>query len=263
MPIAARRLAYAVRGGHVSRMACVATALALAPLTYLRQADPPGVGFLARHFPERAVDYVERARPEGPMWNFSPYGGYLGWRLYPRYRPLIDGRIFDVPWAARVHETEFATSAFEALVRERGIEWAICRAVDGERFCVPPSELPTWTMVHWDDTSAVYVRTAGPNARLSADGYRLFKHLDPIGEILRASVDAPDLADRIAHDGELALAQAPGSARATFLGACAALARRDDRELDRRTDALARLAPGSAPLQAVEQARTMAQKSRP
>lgn len=262
MPVAARRLSAYVPRAKTVRLACVASTFAAAPLLYVRHADPPGVGFLARHFPEGAVQYIERERPEGPMWNFSPFGGYLEWRLYPRYRPLIDGRVFDVPWAARVNATEFDAGEFQALARERGLEWAVCRASEGERFCVAPSELADWTMVYWDDASAIYVRASGPNARLAERGYRIFKHLDPIGEILRASIDAPDLAERIAHDGELAVDQAPESARAIFLGACAALARRDGALFDRRVEALARIAPGSAPLQALREARAMAQKRR-
>jgi hypothetical protein len=263
VPIAARRLAFVARyRGRTFALACRLSALAAAPVLFWRSPDPPGVGFLPRHFPEGAVRYIERTSPSGPMWNFSPFGGYLEWRLYPRYRPLIDGRIFDVAWAARVNQTEFDARAFEQLVAERKLELAVCRAAEGERFCVPPSELAAWVMVYWDDESAVYVREGGPNARLAAEGYRIFKHLDAPGDILSGSLQGPDVTEKIAHDGELALAQAPNSRRAVFLGACAALARNDEAALEARISKLAELAPGHPSLEALAQARAIANRRR-
>src|SRR5262249_41364559 len=135
---------------------------------------------------------------------------------------------------------------------------AVCRAAEGERFCVPPSELPTWTMVYWDDVSAVYVRGAGPNAKLASEGYRIFKHLDPLGAILSGALQGPEISGPVAHDGDLSVAQAPRSPRALFLGACAALARRDDAAFDARVAELARVAPGHPSLEALAETRARA-----
>ncbi len=42
-------------------------------------------------FPAAAVDYLERYKPPGNLYNFYEYGGYLGWRLYPQ-KIFIDQR---------------------------------------------------------------------------------------------------------------------------------------------------------------------------
>jgi hypothetical protein len=258
-PIVARRLSFVTGALRPRlRLALAALALAAAPALVVREADPPGVGWLARHFPEGAVAFIEREAPQGAMWNFSPFGGYLEWRLHPRYRPLIDGRIFDVPWAVRVNKTEFDAGELRALAAERDLQWGVCRAVEGERFCVPMAEVDAWAMVYWDDVSAIYVKRDGPNRALAERGYRIFKHLDRLGDVLSGAVAAPDLAERIARDGELARAQAPSSPRAAFLAACGALARRDAAALDARLAELDRLAPGSPPLAALRDARRMA-----
>ncbi len=44
-------------------------------------------------FPERAVDWIARERPPGPLYHRMGDGGFLIWRLWPDYRVLSDGRL--------------------------------------------------------------------------------------------------------------------------------------------------------------------------
>jgi hypothetical protein len=46
----------------------------------------------AGHFPAAAASFVLQQQPPGPIFNYYNWGGYLIWRLYPRYRIFIDGR---------------------------------------------------------------------------------------------------------------------------------------------------------------------------
>jgi hypothetical protein len=46
--------------------------------------------------PSAAVDYLARAKPDGNIYNFFEYGGYLSWRLYPQ-KIFIDQR--NLSWA--------------------------------------------------------------------------------------------------------------------------------------------------------------------
>lgn len=43
-------------------------------------------------FPEAAASFVLKNSPSGNVFNNFSWGGYLTWRLYPRYRVFIDGR---------------------------------------------------------------------------------------------------------------------------------------------------------------------------
>jgi hypothetical protein len=43
-------------------------------------------------FPVRAAAFLDQQRLPGPLFNTYEFGGYLIWRLYPRYRVYIDGR---------------------------------------------------------------------------------------------------------------------------------------------------------------------------
>lgn len=46
----------------------------------------------AANYPERAATFLMGHVPEGPMLNSYDWGGYLIWRLYPKYPVFIDGR---------------------------------------------------------------------------------------------------------------------------------------------------------------------------
>jgi hypothetical protein len=105
-------------------------------------------------------------------------------------------------------------------------------------------------MVYWDDLSVVYVRREGSNAALAERGYGWLRHLTPPEEVLSAA--ARGVAE-LAHDGELAVSQAPESPRAWFVAACGAMAIRDRDGFVRATASLRRLAPGHPSLDVLEQ----------
>lgn len=44
------------------------------------------------HFPVDAVTFLERQHLPGRIFNSYSFGGYLIWRLYPRYRVFVDSR---------------------------------------------------------------------------------------------------------------------------------------------------------------------------
>lgn len=43
-------------------------------------------------FPARAASFLDAQKLPAPLFNAYDFGGYLIWRLYPRYRVYIDGR---------------------------------------------------------------------------------------------------------------------------------------------------------------------------
>jgi hypothetical protein len=247
-PFIARRLARFVRPGALMDLATGFSALLIAPALLLRPGVELGVGFDRRLAPEGAVQYVLAAQPQGPMWNFSAYGGYLSLRLYPRYLVLMDGRtawVHDPALTERVYRSNSDPAAFEGLVREYGIEWAVSRAGPDERFGIPLTREPGWEMVYLDDYSAVYVRRDGPNRGLAEQGYRLLNHLMPLEQVLDLALSPATDADALAHDGALAVRDDPSSPRATAIQACAAIRSGDGATFEAAVRRLAVLAPGS------------------
>lgn len=228
----------------------LAWALAFTPLLAAAQAlihadTSAGIGFEPSHFPGRAVAWVERASPRGRMWNFWPYGGYLAFTLYPDHLVLMDGRnalARSPELTRRVHASGASSSAFESLVAQYDLQWAIVSARESERQSAPIAQSPAWTMVHLDDVAAVYVRREGPNAPLAAGGFRVLRHLTPPDVVLQMGIEGTRAQD-LAHDGALARAQDPESARAAFYAVCGALAMRDRAQFGQAWAAFKEIAP--------------------
>ncbi len=222
------------------------TTLLVAPLVLLTDRTPLGIGLDPAHFSEPAVRFIETASPQGNMWNFPPFGGFLILRLYPRYRVLMDGRIGFVHETATIRQviaSDTDARAFDALVARHEIEWAVCGARQEERHCLPPATSAAWTMVYWDDVAAVYVRSQGPNHAMAERGYVALRHAMPLEHVLEAALAGSDR-NALAHDADLAVAQDPTSPRALFVEACAALALRDPERGRASIERLATTAPG-------------------
>jgi hypothetical protein len=246
-PWIAQRLAWQVTGRGLVRIVCAA-ALVLAPARVLLSTPelPLGRGFDTTHLPDGAAQWAEAHRPQGHLWNPSPFGGYLAFRLYPSTRILMDGRqgmTYDLADVVAVDASEHDREAFARLDRRLDLQWAVTRAFEGTSYGEPLAASAGWAMVFLDDVAAVYVRRGGADDALAAGGYRLLRHLTPPGAILSLATRGGPDADDLAHDGALALQQAPGSPRAAFLDACGAVAVRDRDRFQAATARLAQLAP--------------------
>jgi hypothetical protein len=165
--------------------------------------------------------------------------GRTGWVHEPRVVTLA-------------HQSERNPEAFGALVQEFDIQWAVCRAVEGESRGVPLAADQRWVMVFWDDVSAVYVRRDGANGALATSGYRMMRHLTPAHVALRFGANGQRTAD-LTHDADLAVGQAPDSPRAAFLEGCAAIGRRDAEGVTGAIRRVRALSPTPEPALALEQ----------
>ncbi len=107
-------------------------------------------------FPVGAVDFLEQARPPGPLFNDYGWGGYLIWRLYPDYRVSIDGR-------AAVHgPRRFAEHIEVADVHPR---WRQTLDGSGARLALIPTKsslaivlraAPDWQVLYEDRIAVVF-----------------------------------------------------------------------------------------------------------
>ncbi len=259
LPVIARRMAGLIPATPIARWGLASGGWLAAGVALVQVDTGLGVGFEPTHFPERAVAFLEQEAPQGHLWNFSPFGGYLSWRLYPRMLTFMDGRNSQAheishvlsSWAA-LHDRH----AFDALMRDIDAEIAIMSAKEGESFGRPLAQSPHWTMVELDDVAAVYVRTEGRNAPLARRGYRILRHLTALSEVLQVAASGGELAPMLQNDGRLAAAQAPTSSRSAFLAACGELAMRDFAAFELALHHLAVLAPDHPSIDVLRQLRT-------
>ena len=190
----------------VALIVLVTVALAAANVGPLAASDRrPGLGVDARSVPEGALAYLDRINVAGRVFNAFHFGGYIAWRDFPRRAPIIDGRAWVPPeLVEEIHFARVYPAHLARLHEAYGFEAAI---MDYASFAGEPLEevapgadaglnSTAWALVYWDDVALVYLRRAGPFARLAArDEYR---HLRPANG---AAVLARALESRAPGDG--------------------------------------------------------------
>jgi hypothetical protein len=145
-----------------------AAGLSLLVVLTLLSLEPPrfdklGLGVLHARYPEKMADFLVQNKIEGNLFNTYHFGNYLLWRLYPRNRVFIDGRVDmygdDV---LREYGTLCAgESGWEDLMARRQVAAAILEMPHGDQVADPlvsrMSESQDWKLVYWDDLTFVFL----------------------------------------------------------------------------------------------------------
>jgi len=107
--------------------------------------------------PVGAVEWIERERPEGRIFNRYRWGGYLIWRLWPEYRVFVDGRTDLYGDRALEDYVEIATAGPRAmeLLQAYGVRWAVVRPEDALGTLLA---CEGWELAYQDGVAAVWVR---------------------------------------------------------------------------------------------------------
>ncbi len=159
-------------------VAALLVALGLSPFD---RAYEYGFGKKERIFPDRAVEFAERAGVSGPLFNSFAFGDYLVHRA-PDRKVFIHGRneVFPEEFYEEYLDAHRDAATFRRLVERWGIEWILLEYTltdYGQREAMRHLEgSPEWAPIYWDRVSALYVRTTGPNAAVAArDGFRIVR----------------------------------------------------------------------------------------
>lgn len=141
---------------------------------------PFGFG-VAANIPVAAADYLERNAVRGNLFNSYAAGAYLVYRLHPGVRVAMDSRndVYGEELYAeylRALEDPAVLRTLLDRIEARAIvlEWTREGAA---RTAASVHALGGWTVVHFDDTAIVYVRSEGPLAALA--GRDAYARLDP------------------------------------------------------------------------------------
>ena len=118
-------------------------------------------------FPQRAVEFIERERLPGEIYNSYGAGGYLAWALGPQRRDYIDGRdtLFGmkrIQLENRLRETSPDSAIWRQEAEQYHINTIILSIarynglalVNLKDFC----DSREWRPVYLDEVSAVFVR---------------------------------------------------------------------------------------------------------
>jgi len=157
----------------------ITTALLLWP-TQAQWRGQRGAPAVAQIYPEAGIDFLEKSKLEGRMFNSYEYGGYLLWRLGPRMKIFIDGRGLDEQVyadygkiSAASHVLIHGRREYEVLLDQYGIDYVIQPIYDGYGNVQPLMKVllgkADWRPVYLDSQVYVLARsTAGNDKTISS-----------------------------------------------------------------------------------------------
>lgn len=169
----------------------LALAASLVVATEVARADGPrgssSTAFADFWFPERAVDWIERHRPPGPIYHRMGDGGFLIWRLWPTYLVLSDGRL-EVYGEDLYADIEIAGDGGPDTFQRLDERYHFGTALIHFGLFREPTLLawldaqPEWRLVHLDEVAAVFVHTRAAEQAgwpaVNVDSPVLFEPLD-------------------------------------------------------------------------------------
>lgn len=123
---------------------------------------------LSRKYPQEAVDFLKQRLPgkKGHLYNFSSFGGYLIWQLYPYEKVFDDGRpeIYDKRFQQALIIAPLPTN-WKKAVDVYDINYAIVGYTESkvDRIASWISGDPQWVLIYWDDVAKIYIRDLPKN----------------------------------------------------------------------------------------------------
>ena len=114
-------------------------------------------------FPDKAATYILEASSPANIYHPYEWGGYLIWRLYPRYKAFVDGRAL-IP-LSEYFEVQNAGERWPEILESREVSTVVFWTMLPFKKRIPPIVFalagdPGWKAVYWDTRSLVFVRTA-------------------------------------------------------------------------------------------------------
>ena len=162
----------------VAMLTCVRSFDLVTGRSYLGTTELGSFGTgLSWWFPEGATSFIERENIPGQIFNSYNEGGYLSWRLGPKYQDYIDGRA--LPFGPDLFQRNGALM----LTPPQSPEWqSAAERYDINAMIVPLARYnalqffpvlrqfcasDAWRVVYLDEVSAVFVRLTPQTERLA------------------------------------------------------------------------------------------------
>jgi len=108
--------------------------------------------------PYQAVEFIKSNQPAGPMFNSYNWGGYLIFKLWPKYPVYIDGRtdLYDDTFIRRYIDVMVANDGWQQTLTEDGINLVVVEQNSTlAKFLRLDSE---WAESYRDEMTAIFVR---------------------------------------------------------------------------------------------------------
>jgi hypothetical protein len=141
----------------------------------LRPSVPPP-SWVDPTYPEDALRFIEDRGVAGPVMNDLRWGGYMLFRLHPRYRDFVDGRMVSMEVLARYVAMTRGAPGGLALLDDYGVNAILVRVAAEENGVFSPfvnsllsdGGARDWLPVYHQGNSVIFVRNAERNGGLIA-----------------------------------------------------------------------------------------------
>jgi tetratricopeptide (TPR) repeat protein len=141
-----------------------------------------GLGYNTLIFPRRAADLVLEYGLEPRLFNGYNFGGYLIYRLYPRYSVFIDGRadVYGPDIAQAYADIYTARPGWEKALDALGVNFVLADMPMADQPCLIDSlvDSKSWVLVYWDDKCVFFVRDIPAHRKIVAE--RAFPLIHPL-----------------------------------------------------------------------------------
>ena len=113
---------------------------------------------IAKSMPVGSVEYIDRMRPPGRLFNSYNWGGYLAWTLYPAYPVYIDGRtdLYGDAFLRRYLRIVGGQEGSQAALDQDGIRLVLIET--GSPLAAALRRAPDWRLSYADSLASVFER---------------------------------------------------------------------------------------------------------
>ncbi|MGD2079573.1 MAG: hypothetical protein PVJ36_00385 [Nitrospirota bacterium] len=130
----------------------------------------PGITrqWVSAFYPTGLVAFVKGTRPEGPIYNYYTWGGFLIWSLYPDYQVFVDGRALHNPVNEQADAILKTKAGWRFMVGAYDINTIITPVVYRETGRIVPLPVALvydeqWKLVYSGLNSVLFVRDVPGN----------------------------------------------------------------------------------------------------
>jgi hypothetical protein len=139
---------------------------------YFRHGEIASFGAgLSWWFPERALNFIQRERLPGRLYHDYNLGGWVMWRLWPRYQVYIDGRAQPYTPEVLIEDNALAgwrpgSPEWRAFLDRRGINTVLLSLARHQGTRLTPAEFcaaADFRLVYLDEISGIWMRATPQN----------------------------------------------------------------------------------------------------
>jgi hypothetical protein len=114
--------------------------------------------FEPKQFPVKAAEFLEKEPLPGHLFSTDQWGGYLIYRLYPRYQVFFDGRsdMYGEEFLRKYVKIVEANYDWQEILQEFEVDWMLLPA--GKGLATVAKESSRWKVIYDDQVAVILVR---------------------------------------------------------------------------------------------------------